>query len=230
MQYLIGAGPRRQIDVQFAGDRQPMQRGALPLGHRHGHPRQGRGRDGPIDEQHRVDGAGVLRHSLHAGVGLAPRGRLARRRRVPFDARRHGSRHGKFFVGFRRDRDVIHVRRSPHDRRVAGRQVHFGADAIVIGVEAVFGHRAMPLEMRSAFAALMIQQVPDVIDLAAVPHRRAQRVMGPIEVGHQEAAGPPKIKRRLTNKKLPMHMCLPAQFMSRSWCRTCCSNQAARRA
>ncbi len=52
----------------------------------------------------------------------------------------------------------------------------------------------MPLEMRSAFAALMIQQVPDMIDLAAVPHRRAQRVMGPIEVGHQEAAGPPEIK------------------------------------
>ena len=173
MQYLIGAGPGREIDVQFAGDRQPMQRGTLPFGHRHDHPRQGRGRDGPVDEQHRVDGAGVLGHSLHAGVGLAPRGRLARRRRVPFDARRDGGRHGKLLIGFCRNRDVVHVRRSPHDRRVAGRQIHLGTDTIVIGVEAVLGHRAMPLEMRSAFAALMIQQVPDMIDLAAMPDRRA---------------------------------------------------------
>ena len=52
----------------------------------------------------------------------------------------------------------------------------------------------MPLEMRSAFAALMIQQVPDMIDLAPMPDRRAQRVMGPVEVGDQEAAGPPEIK------------------------------------
>ena len=118
-----------------------MQRGALPLGHRDDHPRQGRGRERPVDEQHRVDGAGVLGHFLHAGVGLAPRGRLARRRRVAFDARRDGGGHGKLLVGFCRNRDVVHVRRGPHDRRVAGRQIHLSADTIVIGVEAVLGHR-----------------------------------------------------------------------------------------
>jgi hypothetical protein len=52
----------------------------------------------------------------------------------------------------------------------------------------------MPLEMRGAFAALMIQQMPDMIDLATVPYRRAQRVMRSIEVGHEETAGPPEIE------------------------------------
>ena len=154
-----------------------MQRRALPFGHRDDHARQRRRRERPVDEQHRVDGAGVRGHLLHAGLGLAPRGRLARRRRVAFDARRHRGGHRQLLVDFCRDRDVVHVRRGPHDGRLVRRQGHFRADPIVIGVEAVLGHDAMPLEMAVAFAALMIQQVTHVIDLAAVPHRRAQHVM-----------------------------------------------------
>ena len=74
---LIGAGAGREIDVQLARHRQPLQRGALALRHRDHHARQRGGRQRPVDEQHRVDRAGVRGHLLHAGVGLAPGRRLA---------------------------------------------------------------------------------------------------------------------------------------------------------
>ena len=85
---LIRAGAGRQIDVQLARHGQPLQRRALAFGHRHDDARERRRRQRPVDEQHRVDRAGIGRHLLHAGVGLAPGRRLAGRGRVALDAGR----------------------------------------------------------------------------------------------------------------------------------------------
>ena len=52
----------------------------------------------------------------------------------------------------------------------------------------------MALEMGLPFTALMIQQVTQLIDLAAVADRRAQRVMWLIQIGHEKPAGSPKIE------------------------------------
>ena len=55
---LIGAGAGREIARVAARHGQPLQRRALAFGHRHDRARQRGSGHRPIDEQHRVDGAG----------------------------------------------------------------------------------------------------------------------------------------------------------------------------
>ena len=64
----------------------------------------------------------------------------------------------------------------------------------------------MPIEMSGALAALMIQQVAHVVDLTAVPHRRAQHLVRLLQIGDEEAAGSPKVERRLLQKIFPVHV------------------------
>jgi hypothetical protein len=52
----------------------------------------------------------------------------------------------------------------------------------------------MPFVMRRAFTALMVQQVPQVVDLAPVPHRCTEHPMRLLEVRDEEAASAPKIE------------------------------------
>ena len=79
---LIGAGAGREIASMAARHGQPLQRGALAFGHRHDGARQRGRRERQVDQQHRVDGAGMGRHLLDAGRGLAPARRIARAGRV----------------------------------------------------------------------------------------------------------------------------------------------------
>jgi hypothetical protein len=63
----------------------------------------------------------------------------------------------------------------------------------------------MPIEMGGPFAALMIQQMAELTNLASVAYGRAQYMMRPLQVGDEKPAGSPKVKYRLTKKKLPLH-------------------------
>ena len=121
----------------------------------------------------------------------------------------------------------------------SGGSADLGADPIVIGVEAGLGHDAMPIVMSGPFAALMIQQVTHVVDLAAVPHRRAQHLMRLLQIGDEEAAGSPELERRLLQKKFPVHVCVSSRYadpmvyvdqaeLDRDG-GACCSNHAASR-
>ena len=56
-----------------------------------------------------------------------------------------------------------------------------------------------------AFAALVIHEVADVLDLTAVPHRRAQDTMRPHQIGDEKAAGPAQGECRLLEQSFPVH-------------------------
>jgi len=86
----------------------------------------------------------------------------------------------------------------------------------VIGVQAVLGHHAVPFDMRGPFAALVIQQVTDMIDLTAVADRRAQHGVRLVQVGQDEAAGSSNLQRRLLQKNFPMLLCLFQEARSSS--------------
>ncbi len=88
----------------------------------------------------------------------------------------------------------------------SGGSADLRAHPIVIRVETGLGHDAMAIVMSGAFAALMIQQVTHVVDLTAVPHRRAQHLMRFLQIGDEKAAGSPKLERRLLQKKFPVHV------------------------
>ena len=61
--------------------------------------------------------------------------------------------------------------------------------------------------MRRALAALMIQQMPHVIDLPAVPRRRAQHAMRLREIGDEEtAASAAATNVRLLEQIFPVHV------------------------
>src|SRR6266542_5878945 len=65
----------------------------------------------------------------------------------------------------------------------------------------------MSIVMSGAFTALMIQEMTQVIHLAAVPHRRAEDLVRRLQVGHEKPARSPQIERRSLEKTFPMHMC-----------------------
>ncbi|MEQ1690519.1 MAG: hypothetical protein ABMA00_04490 [Gemmatimonas sp.] len=64
----------------------------------------------------------------------------------------------------------------------------------------------MSTVMSGAFAALVIQQVTQVVDLPSMPHRGAQHLMRFLQIGHEKPAGPPKVERGLPQKKFPVHV------------------------
>ena len=57
--------------------------------------------------------------------------------------------------------------------------------------------------MSRALAALVIQQMSHVVDLAAMPHRRAQHLMRLLQVRHEEAAGAPEVEHGLFDEAVP---------------------------
>ena len=66
----------------------------------------------------------------------------------------------------------------------------------------------MPVGVGGPFAALMIHEVTDPVDLTAVADRRAQHVMRLQQIGDKKTARSPKLERGLLQNNFPMHTCL----------------------
>ena len=62
------------------------------------------------------------------------------------------------------------------------------------------------LHQRVTFFYLEFEDLFIVIGLAAVPHRRAEDLMRLLQIGNEEAAGPPEVERRVLEKMFPVHV------------------------
>ena len=59
--------------------------------------------------------------------------------------------------------------------------------------------------MTPAFAALVVDEMPQMLSLTAIPRRGAQRAVRHVEIDHEKSAGAPDRRRRRRGEDFPMH-------------------------
>ncbi len=102
-----------------------------------------------------------------------------------------------------RDRHVVHVRGSPHDRGVLGREIDLPADAVVVRLHAAFRHDTMSIDVGRSLAALMIHQPADMFRPSAMPNGGADYIMSTLELGDEIPPGSAELEKRIGAQALP---------------------------
>ena len=81
----------------------------------------------------------------------------------------------------------------------------FAAHVIVVRLETVVDDQPMTVAMGRAFAALMIQQRANVIDLPAMTSRGAEDAMRSDQIGDQKASAAPQHEGGPLVERFPIH-------------------------